>query len=51
MSAKLQVVIHWLILSEKCYINIGQYLNHYVVMMDGKGGNSKEHTQKIKFFI
>jgi hypothetical protein len=32
MSTELQVVIHWLILSEKFYINIGQNLNNYAVI-------------------
>jgi hypothetical protein len=39
-SAKLRVVIHWLILTEKCYINIGWNLNRYVVMMDEEWGKS-----------
>jgi hypothetical protein len=32
----------WLILTEKCAINMGKNVNRYVVMMDGKGGNSKK---------
>jgi hypothetical protein len=45
MYAKFLVVIHWLILSEKCYINMGQNLNCCIVMMGGKGGNSKKHER------
>jgi hypothetical protein len=47
-SAKLRAVIHWLILSEKCYIKMSQNLNCYVVMKDGKGGNKKKHTGEMK---
>jgi hypothetical protein len=32
MYAKLRVVIHWLILSEKCYINMDRNLNRCVVV-------------------
>lgn len=47
-SAKLRAVIHWFILSEECYISVGQNINCYVVMMDGKGGNKTNPTDKIK---
>jgi hypothetical protein len=40
MSAKFQVVIDWLILSEKWYVNMG--FNCYIIMTDEKGGNSKQ---------
>jgi hypothetical protein len=35
MFSKFQVVIDWFILSEKRYINKGQNLSHYIVMMQG----------------
>jgi hypothetical protein len=48
--AKLWVVIHWLISSEKYYISMGWNLNFYVVTMNGKGGNSKKRTDYMKLF-
>jgi hypothetical protein len=30
---------------------MGQNLNHYIVTMDGKGGNSKKYTDNIKLFL
>jgi hypothetical protein len=38
-SYKLRMVIHGPILSEECHIDMGRNLNHYVVIMNGNGGN------------
>jgi hypothetical protein len=51
MSARLQVVIHRLILKEMCNISMGQNINSYIVMMiDAKGGNKKKRVDYIKLF-
>lgn len=39
IPVKLCIVIQWLSLNEKCYVNMSQNLNHYVVIKDGKGLN------------
>jgi hypothetical protein len=43
-SAKLRVVIHWLILSEKCCINMGRNINRFIVM-GGKRGSWKAQSK------
>jgi hypothetical protein len=45
--AKIQVVIYWLTVSEKCYINMGQTLNCCVVMTAGKGKNLTKYADHI----
>jgi hypothetical protein len=42
-------LFNWHILSEKCLINVVQNLNRYIVMMDGKGGNSNTQIKLNHF--
>lgn len=48
MSAKFQVVIDWLILSEKWYVNMG--FNCYIIMTDEKEETQKNECQLISVY-
>lgn len=48
MTAKLRVIIHWFILSEKCYINMGRNCNRYVVMLYGT--EKKKYEERVALF-
>jgi hypothetical protein len=50
MSAKLRVVIYWLILSDKRSVSMGRNQNRCVDLLDGKERNSKKRADWMKLF-